>query len=108
MRVHTQQIDGEYGFTAKKAAQLLGTTRKPVETMAVRELIRAKQDGLIFLIAEDDITKFRRDAPLLAAAKKSAKLPAAPAKGETMSDRTLYKGDFPDLIKKPATRIGNP
>ena len=108
MKVHTQQINGEYWFTAKKAAELLGTTRKSVEAMAVRELIRAIPDKLSFLIAESDVTRLRRDAQALADAKKAAKMPALPAKGEKMSDRTLYRGDFPELIKKPAARIGNP
>ena len=108
MKSHTRQIDGEYWFTAKKAAELLGTTRKTVEAMAVRELVRAIPDKLSFLIAESDVTRFRRDVQLLADAKKSAKMPPLPAKGETMSDRTLYKGNFPALIKKPAARIGNP
>lgn len=108
MKIRTQQIDGEYWFTAKYAAELLGTTRKSVEAMAVRELVRARPEGLSFLIAENDVTRFRRDAELLAGAKKAAKMPAVPRKGEKMPAGTIYKGDPPKSALKALRRIGNP
>ena len=108
MKSRTQQIDGEYWFTAKYAAELLGTTRKTVEAMAVRELVRARPEKLSFLIAESDVTRFRRNPQLLAEAKKAAKMPAVPAKGETMPGGTIYKGDPPKRVLKTASRIGNP
>ncbi len=108
MKVKTQQIDGEFWFTAQYAAELLGTTRKIVEAMATRELVRARPENLSFLIAEGDVTRFRRDAHLLAEAKKAAKLPAAPAKGEAMPKGTIYKGDSPKRGTRVAPRIGNP
>ena len=46
MKNHTRPFDGEYWFTAKKAAELLGTTRKTVEAMAVRKLVCAIPDKL--------------------------------------------------------------
>ncbi len=108
MKLRTHQIDGEHWFTAKYAAELLGTTRKTVEAMAVRELVRARPENLSFLIAESDITRFRRDPGLLAEAKKAAKMPAVPAKGEKMPPTTVYKGDPPKPTLKLTPRIGNP
>jgi hypothetical protein len=108
VKIRTQQIDGEYWFTAKYAAELLGTTRKTVESMAVREIVRAREEGTSFLIAESDVTRFRRDADLLAEAKKAAKMPAHPRKGETMPAGTIYTDDPPKRPRKVAPRIGNP
>ena len=108
MKAKTVQIDGEYWFTAKYAAELLGTTRKTVEAMAVRELIRARPESLSFLIAESDVTRFRRDSHMLAEVKKAAKMPAVPSKGETMPGGTIYKGDPPKREGVRARRIGNP
>ena len=108
MKTRTYQIDGEYWFTAKYAAELLGTTRKKVEAMAVRELVRARPENLSFLIAESDVTRFRRAPSLLAEAKKAAIMPAVPAKGEKMPPTTVYKGDPPKSTLKLAPRVGNP
>lgn len=108
MKVRSQKIDGEYWFTAKYAAELLGTTRKTVEAMAIRETVRARAENLSFLIAESDVTRLRRDSHMLAEAKKAAKMPALPAKGETMPSGTIYKGDPPKRAMKAASRIGNP
>ena len=108
MKIRTQQIDGEYWFTAKYAAELLGTTRKTVEAMAVREIVCAREDGASYLIAESDVTRFRRDPGLLAEAKKAAKMPAHPRKGETMPAGTIYKGDPLKRPLKASPRIGNP
>lgn len=108
MKARTQQIDGEYWFTAKYAAELLGTPRKTVEAMAVREIVRSRAENLSFLIAESDVTRLRRDAQMLAEAKKAAKMPAFPAKAETMPSGTIYKGDPPKRAMRAASRMGNP
>ena len=108
MKVRTHQIDGEFWFTAKYAAELLGTTRKTIETMAIRELVRALPDGLSYLIAETDVTRFRRDPEVLRAVKLAAKLPPVPAKSEPMPAGTIYKGDPPKAAKKTFSRMGNP
>jgi hypothetical protein len=94
-----QQIDGEYWFTAKYAASLLGTSRKKIESMAIREIVRARADGESFLIAESDVTRLRRDPETLAQAKDAARMPGDPRKGETMPSTMTYKGDpFPDHV----------
>ena len=108
MKAKIQQIDGEYWFTAKYAAELLGTTRKIIEAMAVRELVRSIPDNLTFVIAEADVTRLRRDPQLLADAKKAAKMPAVPARSEPMPIGTIYKGDRPKPAVKTVGRIGNP
>ena len=108
MKIRTQQIDGEYWFSAKYAAELLGTARKTVEAMAVRELVRARSEDLTFWIAESDVTRLRRDPKLLTDTKKAAKMPAHPVKGETMPSGTVYKDEMPKRATPAARRIGNP
>ena len=108
MKAKIKHIDGEYWFTAKYTAELLATTRKTVEAMAVRELVRSIPDNLTFMIAEVDVTSLRRDPQLLADAKKAAKMPRVPARSEPMPIGTIYKGDRPKPAVKTAGRIGNP
>ena len=84
------------------------TTRKTVEAMAVREIVRFRAETLSFLIAESDVTRLRRDAQMLAEAKKTAKMPALPAKAETMPSGMIYKGDPPKRAMRAASRMGNP
>jgi hypothetical protein len=104
----TQQIDGEFWFTAKYAASLLGTSRKKVEAMALRDLVRSRPDHISFLIAETDVTRLRRDPKALAEAKKAAAMPGYSRKAETMPSATVYKGDpFPNELRIRG-RIGNP
>jgi hypothetical protein len=106
--LRTQQLDGEYWFTAKYAATLLGTSRKKVEAMAVPELVRARPDGASFMIAESEVTRLRRDPKALADMKKASAMPAYPRKAETMPSPTVYKGDpFPDQLRVRG-RIGHP
>ena len=108
MKAKTRQIDGEFWFTARYAAELLGTTRKVIETMAVRELVRALPEGLSFLIAESDVTRLRRDPEALREAKSAAKLPSVPTKSDPMPSGTIYKGDPPKRATKTYSRVGNP
>jgi hypothetical protein len=106
--VRAQQIDGEFWFTAKYAASLLGTSRKKIEAMAVREIVRSKPDGNSFLIAESEVTQLRRDRKALADAKKAAAMPGDPRKAEAMPADTVYKGDpFPEKLRMKG-RIGHP
>jgi hypothetical protein len=102
------QIDGEFWFTAQYAASLLQTTKKKVEAMAVRDLIRVRPEGTSFLIAEAEVTRLRRDSKALAEAKEASQMPAYPKRGERMPSDTIYKDDpFPDSLKvRP--RIGHP
>jgi hypothetical protein len=104
----SQQIDGEFWFTAKYAATLLKTNRKKIEAMAVRDLIRALPDGDSFLIAEAEVTRLRRNPGALADAKEASRMAAYPRRGETMPSDTIYRDDpFPDSVKvRP--RIGHP
>lgn len=108
MKKQVVRIDGEFWFTARYAAQLLGTSAKKVEAMAVRELLKSRQEGNGFLIAEAEVTRLRNDPDALAAVKKASKLPAVPSKGETMPRQTIYKGDALPESLSVRERIGNP
>lgn len=107
MTLRTQQIEGEYWFTAKYAATLLGTSRKKIEAMALRDILRARSDGSSFLIAESDVTRLRRNPKALAEAKESAAMPGHPRKAERMPASTIYKGDpYPNELNVRG-RVGN-
>ena len=106
MKLKTLTIAGEYWFTSKYAAELLGTTRKKVEAMAARQLIRASQDGT--LIAEADVTRLRRDPAALSALKKAATMPSYPKRETPMPRGTVYKGDAPTRLPKIRSTVGNP
>lgn len=102
-----KSVDGEYWFSARYAAELLGTNRKIVEAMAIRELVRSLDPDTDCYIAEADVTRLRRDADALKAVKEAAKLPPVPKRGEQMPDATIYAGEnsIPGFAKG---RIGHP
>lgn len=108
MTFRTKQIDGEFWFTAKYAGELLGTTRKKIETMAARELLRYREEGGAILIAQSDVTRLRRNPKELAIAKEAAKEPAYPRRSEKMPKTTIYVGDQTSSEFKVRSRIGNP
>ena len=108
MTLRTQRHDGELWFTAKYAATLLGTSRKKVEAMAIRELIRARPDGISFLIAECEVTQLRRDPSALSALKKAVVLPRAAKYPEWMPSETVYKDDAIPSTLSVCGRIGHP
>ena len=84
MKSKVLKIDGEFWFTAQYAASLLQTSKKKVEAMVVREVIRARPEGNSFLIAEAEVTRLRRDPKALAEAKEASQMPAYPKRGERM------------------------
>jgi hypothetical protein len=108
MKSKVLQIDEEFWFTAQYAASLLQTSKKKVEAMAVRDLIRARPEGNSFLIAEAEVTRLRRDPKALTEAKEASAMPAYPERGERMPSDTIYKDDpFPEsVVVRP--RIGHP
>jgi hypothetical protein len=108
MKSKTRQIDGEFWFTAIYAATLLGTTKKKIEAMIVRDLIRAREDGNAWLVAEADVTRLRRDSDALSALKEAARMPAYPPKGGSMPADTIYVGDTPPQTLRARPRIGHP
>jgi len=108
MKAKVQRIDGEFWFSAQYAAGLLQTTKKKVEAMAVRELIRARPEGDSFLVAEIEVTRLRKDAKALADLKNASKMPAFPRRGERMPSDTIYRDDPSPTSLNVRPRIGHP
>ncbi len=104
------RIGGEFWFSAGYASGLLGTTRKKVEAMAVRGLIRSREQGNDVLVAEADVTRLRRHPQELVKVKEAAKMPAYPKRSASMPRDTIYKGDPFNPKAKGAQlgRIGHP
>lgn len=107
MTPHAQNIDGEWWFTVKHTASLLGVTKKTVETMLIRGYLRGSDENVGPLVAEADVTRLRRDPAALKDAKAGCKLPKVPKKERPMPFGTTYVGE----TRTPANtkgRIGNP
>ncbi|MBA4165277.1 MAG: hypothetical protein C0510_11745 [Erythrobacter sp.] len=100
-------MDGEFWFVAAYAAKLLNTSRKKVEAMAMRELLRSRQDGNSFLIAESDVTYLRRNPDALKKIKQLVILPRNPKRTAKMPDSTLYVGEGKAAVAVRAA-VGNP
>lgn len=107
MTKRAQQIDGEFWFGATYVATLFKTTRRKVETMAMRDIIRSRQEGNDFLIAETDVTRLRRDPAALKTAKDEAALRASPRRTEKIPRNTVYVADDAMKVKAPRGPIGH-
>ena len=104
---HAKQIDGEWWFTVKHTASLLGVTKKTVETMLIRGYLKGRDEQSGPLVAEQDVTRLRRDATAMQEAKAGSKLPAMPKKERPMPFGTTYVGET-KVPHRTKGRIGNP
>lgn len=70
--------NGVHWFSARHAAELLGTRRGKIATMVIRGLLTPHPDAGADWVAEADVTRLRRDPDALKAIMKQAhEVPAA-------------------------------
>lgn len=105
--LQTIKVDGEFWFLAGYAASLLKTTTHKIEAMAIRGIIRWRQDGDLLYIAEADVTRLRRDKSELKKLKEAVKMPIIPRPSEKMPSNTAYVGQKREALKV-RQRIGAP
>lgn len=70
-------LDGEYWFSQRYAAELLGTTPGKIKVMVIRSLIDAHPQMGADWLSERSVTRIRRDPDLLKSLKAKAKEPRA-------------------------------